>query len=561
MGFSTDVHYERTAGITKTGAWRKSTWGAAKESIEGALAAANSGGTSFGYVAEATLLSEQADGKLRPCFAQLATGDAPATTEIAVGDARCAFSSDVVNVYAMTGTRATATIAAGDNPSSLVLTAAEDGPSELEVALVDGGVGGAALSHDITDAGATTTVNLHLATDDGDIDAGSIVAADDLGGNTAEIDIAAVAHGNSRIRVALVDPGVAGATLGVTVDDDGTDVDVAVQLATDATLDTGTIVASGAGAEITIVAAAPGVSRIRVLLIDPGGALQPLVPFVTDDGINRDFCIYLETDGAGAIVSTVTQVANALNGMAGITATVTAGVGANTAIAVAASALAGGSLDIISTVGDVIVRLGEYSWLLAASLGAVAGTGGLASLAIAVAATALTGGTPAITTTVAALAEYINGNLAHLFTAGTPETPADLCQAVVATALAGGRLRGSSSQKTLTAVTKTGATHSVAFVGAIDVLEGDLVRLDDGWMPYGVLTEAVDTIRRRFGVETAIVNRVRPAMCAHVRSAAIIGYDAVMLPLLTTLGGYALDPIDPHVNTQVRIPHFGFRVD
>jgi hypothetical protein len=113
-----------------------------------------------------------------------------------------------------------------------------------------------------------------------------------------------------------------------------------------------TIDADGAGGTMDVTALEAGASRLRIALTDPGGATQPLVVSVSDDGTNRDIDVSLETDGGSAIVSTVAEVIAALNDTLGwlVYAELNAAVGTETCVAVTQAAMTGGF-----NVGDVIV--------------------------------------------------------------------------------------------------------------------------------------------------------------------------------------------------------------
>jgi hypothetical protein len=114
-----------------------------------------------------------------------------------------------------------------------------------------------------------------------------------------------------------------------------------------------TFTAGASGAEIKAVAKNPGDTRMRITLIDPGAASQPLTVVVADDGTNLDVSVYLATDGGSVITSTVQDVIDALNNgatFALLFATLDSGAGGELAIAVSAQALTGGFLE-----GEVIV--------------------------------------------------------------------------------------------------------------------------------------------------------------------------------------------------------------
>lgn len=115
-----------------------------------------------------------------------------------------------------------------------------------------------------------------------------------------------------------------------------------------------TFVAGASGAEIKVTADAPGNSRLRVDLVDPGGATQPLTVTVVDDGTNITVTVSLATDGGSVITSTVTDVIDILNTGASaglLEAALDSGLGAELAVDVGPSALAGGAL-----VGEVLVN-------------------------------------------------------------------------------------------------------------------------------------------------------------------------------------------------------------
>ena len=116
--------------------------------------------------------------------------------------------------------------------------------------------------------------------------------------------------------------------------------------------DTAEIDGDGAGGTFDVTALEAGDSRLRVTLSDPGGATQPLLVTISDDGTNHDIDVSLETDGGSAIVSTISEVLSALNTAAGhlVFAALDAAAGTETAIAVTVTALAGGFL-----LGGVIV--------------------------------------------------------------------------------------------------------------------------------------------------------------------------------------------------------------
>jgi len=118
------------------------------------------------------------------------------------------------------------------------------------------------------------------------------------------------------------------------------------------TFDAATIDADGAGGTIDVTALEAGDSRIRVILSDPSANSSPLAVTISDDGTNHDIDVSLETDGGGTIVSTVAEVIAALNDAAGhlVFAELNAATGAETAVAVTATALTGGFL-----IGEVIV--------------------------------------------------------------------------------------------------------------------------------------------------------------------------------------------------------------
>jgi hypothetical protein len=106
-------------------------------------------------------------------------------------------------------------------------------------------------------------------------------------------------------------------------------------------------IAGSSADEITATAKAPGDSRLRVDLKDPGGASQPLSVEVVDDGTTIDVTVSLETDGGSAIVSTVAEVIAALNtgdAAAWLFAELSAGTGTETAIDTGPHALVGGAL-------------------------------------------------------------------------------------------------------------------------------------------------------------------------------------------------------------------------
>lgn len=134
-----------------------------------------------------------------------------------------------------------------------------------------------------------------------------------------------------------------------------------------------------------------------------------------------------------------------------------------------------------------------------------------------------TDGGSAVDTTVAALAAYIDANkLAMGIVSGTQETPADLCQAVAATALAGGsdQYAGLASARSVTAVTAT----TVVFDGAaIDIVAGDHLLKTGAWQPAGFLdgNKATTEYRGTTAVSSARGCDVRTA--GGVRTSTIIG--------------------------------------
>jgi hypothetical protein len=72
--------------------------------------------------------------------------------------------------------------------------------------------------------------------------------------------------------------------------------------------------AGALGAEIKVVAKDPGVSRLRVELVDPVGASQPFGFTVTDLGATVDIVFSLETDGGSAVITQVSEIIDAING-------------------------------------------------------------------------------------------------------------------------------------------------------------------------------------------------------------------------------------------------------
>lgn len=108
--------------------------------------------------------------------------------------------------------------------------------------------------------------------------------------------------------------------------------------------DTLSIDADGAGGTMDVTALEAGDSRLRIALTDPGGATQPLAVTISDDGTNRDIDVSLETDGGSAIVSTIAEVIAAINTTlpAVVFAELDAAVGTETCVAVTQAALAGG---------------------------------------------------------------------------------------------------------------------------------------------------------------------------------------------------------------------------
>jgi hypothetical protein len=103
----------------------------------------------------------------------------------------------------------------------------------------------------------------------------------------------------------------------------------------------GTVV-GGAGATIDVTALAPGDSTLRFVLVDPGAASQGISLEIMDDGTTRDLRVMLETDGAGTIISLVSDVIAYLSGSGEVLAELASGALGETAIAVAATALTGG---------------------------------------------------------------------------------------------------------------------------------------------------------------------------------------------------------------------------
>lgn len=103
---------------------------------------------------------------------------------------------------------------------------------------------------------------------------------------------------------------------------------------------------AGSSEEIIVTAKAPGDSRIRVQQVDPGGVSQPLVVTVDDDGTWVDVVVSLETDGGSAIVSTVAEVVAALNADPSFSLLFAelGTTGAETAIATSPQELDGGAL-------------------------------------------------------------------------------------------------------------------------------------------------------------------------------------------------------------------------
>ena len=129
----------------------------------------------------------------------------------------------------------------------------------------------------------------------------------------------------------------------------------------------------------------------------------------------------------------------------------------------------------------------------------------------------------AVDATVATLAAYIDANsVAMGIVAGTQETPADLCQAVAATALTGGLAQygAAASARNVTAVTAT----TVVFDGAaITIASGDHLLKTGAWQPSGFLdgNKATTEYRGTTPISGARGCDVRTA--GGVRTSTIIG--------------------------------------
>ena len=226
----------------------------------------------------------------------------------------------------------------------------------------------------------------------------SVAASLDTGvvGNNNAITFTAKAAGigGNAIKVKIEDTGVNGQALDVVVDDDTVVVKAARGAGVAAFLNTG-VVGNNNAITFTALAAGAAGNDIKISMIDPAVASQPLEVRLVNDEIR----IQLETDANPAIVSTAAEVIAAVNSALVVKDLISAddtgaSTGVGVVVAVAATALATGAEGAItSTAAQVIAavnaQLTAKTLVSAANEGVSTGVG----VVVAVAATPLAGGT------------------------------------------------------------------------------------------------------------------------------------------------------------------------
>lgn len=138
--------------------------------LPGRVAADNTtpgdGSTDYGDIDQGTVMAKDSNGKLHPAGWQKCSA-ASATNTATVEDASNFVVGDTVEIRSNAGVYDAVTINAGDNPSTLDITANAVGDSGLSIALVDPSANSQPLSFSVADDSGDTLVSVSLATDGG----------------------------------------------------------------------------------------------------------------------------------------------------------------------------------------------------------------------------------------------------------------------------------------------------------------------------------------------------------------------------------------------------------
>jgi len=126
---------------------------------------AGGGETNYGKVKPGTVLSKDSNGQIHPCGWQVAQALGSGVNVMTVEDGLNFYVGDLVEIRSVAGVVDSVTIAAGDNPSNLGISATAVGDSGIKVALVDPAGNSQPLTYSIADSSGDTLINISLATD------------------------------------------------------------------------------------------------------------------------------------------------------------------------------------------------------------------------------------------------------------------------------------------------------------------------------------------------------------------------------------------------------------